>query len=92
MSEEPRGPIEESSILLQKEHERGMKEGAPIARLVMGYNGNARDNLVWNEEEGWIAYSLNNKVIVETIQGRKQRILTPGNTEISVIIYIYIYI
>jgi hypothetical protein len=31
--------------------------------LLLGYNGNAHDNIVWNEKKGWMAYSVNNKVI-----------------------------
>jgi hypothetical protein len=36
----------------------------------IGYNGNAKDNLAWNNSEGWFAYSTANRLIIERISDK----------------------
>lgn len=45
--------------------------------MINGYDGfgGVHDNLAWNSEEGWIVYSLNNKVVFETTKSRSQKVL-----------------
>ena len=44
------------------------------ATIVNGYDGfgGVHDNLVWCHEQGWIAYTLHNKVIIEHAKTREQ--------------------
>mmetsp|Transcript_22941 Transcript_22941/g.22258 ORF Transcript_22941/g.22258 Transcript_22941/m.22258 type:complete len:136 (-) Transcript_22941:1848-2255(-) len=47
------------------------------AEICTGYDGfgGVHDNLVWNVEEAWMAYTLHNKVILENTKTRQQSIL-----------------
>lgn len=53
--------------------------------MLNGYDGfgGVHDNLAWNSEEGWIVYSLNNKVIFETTKSRSQKVLIDSTVQIS---------
>lgn len=37
--------------------------------------GGVHDNIVWNSEDGWMAYTLNNKLIFEDMKTRQQMIM-----------------
>ena len=77
-----------SELLAQTStHSLRPEKAAPELRLsaFVGYNGeNAHENLIWNVAAGWFAYSVNNKVVIETLGGKEQRVLQHGHdSEIS---------
>jgi hypothetical protein len=45
--------------------------------------GGAHDNLVWNAEEAWAAYTLNNKVIFENTKTRAQTVIIDSIVQLS---------
>ena len=45
-------------------------------KSIIGYNGNARDNLVWHAHTGFFAYTVACNVIVENLNNNHQTILT----------------
>ena len=49
---------------------------------VNGYDGfgGVHDNLVWDSQGGWLAYTLHNKVIFENSKTREQQVLTDSTT------------
>jgi hypothetical protein len=57
--------------LLMDEEEAGDKEIMPS--IVNGYDGfgGVHDNIAWNHHEGWIVYTLHNKVIFEDQKTRE---------------------
>jgi WD40 repeat protein len=54
-------------------------------QVLNGYDGfgGVHDNLVWNQVEGWMAYTLHNKVIFETVKTREQTVLVEGTAQLS---------
>lgn len=48
-----------------------------VPSIVNGYDGfgGVHNNLVWDQSEGWMAYSLHNKVIFELVKTREQTVL-----------------
>ncbi|WAQ96619.1 WDR90-like protein [Mya arenaria] len=52
-------------------------------RSVIGYNGNARNNMVWHPDTGLFVYSSGNTVIVEDLTTNAQRHLAGHVEEIS---------
>lgn len=53
---------------------------------ITGYNGNRGSNLVWHPSEGWFAYGDRNRVIVEKISDKTQRVFYPfGDAEVGAI-------
>ena len=42
--------------------------------IINGYDGKggAHDNMIWNSHDGWIAYTIQNKVIFEVLKSREQ--------------------
>jgi len=59
--------------------------------LVNGYDGfgGVHDNLVWNQQDGWVAYTLHNKVIFETVKTREQTILCDSASQLSTVALSY---
>lgn len=55
--------------------------------VVNGYDGfgGVHDNLVWCPEDGWMAYTLHNKVIFENVKTRDQTVLFDSTTQLSTI-------
>ena len=49
---------------------------------VNGYDGfgGVHDNVVWSQAEGWMAYTLHNKVIFESVKTREQTVLSDSTT------------
>jgi len=45
--------------------------------VINGYDGfgGKNNNLIWNPNGGWIAYTLNNKLIHENCKSREQTVL-----------------
>jgi hypothetical protein len=45
--------------------------------VVSGYDGfgGVHDNIVWHQADGWMAYTLHNKVIFENVKTREQTVL-----------------
>ncbi len=58
-------------------------EGILSPELLVGYNGHAHDNIVWNEKAGWMAYSVRNKLVVEDVRAKTQEIFTDLEADIS---------
>lgn len=54
-------------------------------QLIMGFNGNAHENIIWNEQANWIGYTIGNKLIIEDIRTRYQEIYIEQEAEISTI-------
>ncbi|XP_059835285.1 WD repeat-containing protein 90 isoform X3 [Hypanus sabinus] len=52
-------------------------------KVVIGYNGNGRGNMVWNPDTGLFAYSCGCLVVVEDLHSGSQRHLTGHTGEIS---------
>ncbi|KAL9642518.1 hypothetical protein ABK040_011085 [Willaertia magna] len=50
---------------------------------IVGYNGNARDNLLWIEKFGLIVYTSGNNIIVENLTNREQKHLIGHEYDIS---------
>jgi len=50
--------------------------------VLNGYDGfgGVHDNLVWCAEDGWMAYTLHNKVIFENVKTRDQTVLFDSTT------------
>ena len=46
-------------------------------KVINGYDGTngVHSNLVWNVDAGWCAYTLYNKVIIEHIKTRNQKVV-----------------
>jgi len=38
---------------------------------LIGYNSETHDNLIWNQKENWMAYSVENLLIIEEIKPEK---------------------
>uniref|UniRef100_A0A8C4QWK5 CFA20 domain-containing protein n=1 Tax=Eptatretus burgeri TaxID=7764 RepID=A0A8C4QWK5_EPTBU len=65
----------------QSYHEKGKQ---PIhLKSILGYNGNARANIVWYTSSGLLAYSCGRILILEELQSGKQRYLAAHMEEIS---------
>jgi len=45
-------------------------------QLIIGYNGNGRDNLVWHPYTGFFAYTIGCNIIVENLNSSQQTILS----------------
>jgi len=57
------------------------------ASVVNGYDGfgGVHDNLVWCQQDGWMAYTLHNKVIFESVKTREQTVICDSATQLSTI-------
>lgn len=51
--------------------------------MITGYNGHAHDNIIWDEKFGWVAYTVRNKLIIETVADKNQKIYLEQETDIS---------
>jgi len=47
--------------------------------------GGVHDNVVWNQADGWMAYTLHNKVIFESVKTREQTVLCDSTSHLSTI-------
>ena len=64
----------------------GNKHGLEY-KFCIGLSLNSMNNLVFNKERNWFAFSVNNKIIIEYLTGeRKQKILNHSKDEISCLI------
>lgn len=54
-------------------------------RTYIGYNGAPQSNVIWNEKGGWTLYTLNNKVVLESLKDRSQVVLIETGAELSCI-------
>jgi hypothetical protein len=54
-------------------------------KLLLGYSTNSTRNIVLSKENGWFAFTVNNKIVVEFLEeSRSQIILDEHLDEISV--------
>jgi hypothetical protein len=55
------------------------------ADIVNGYDGfgGVHDNLIWNSEAGWAAYTLHNKLIFEDTKSRLQTVIIESDTQLA---------
>ena len=53
--------------------------------VVNGYDGfgGVHDNVVWCQQDDWMAYTLHNKVIFENVKSREQTVLCDSATQLS---------
>jgi len=53
--------------------------------VVNGYDGvgGVHENLVWNSDAGFIAYTLNNKIIIEWTKSKRQVVISDSTTQLS---------
>uniref|UniRef100_H2ZR20 CFA20 domain-containing protein n=1 Tax=Ciona savignyi TaxID=51511 RepID=H2ZR20_CIOSA len=58
------------------------EEGLKL-RAVVGYNGNGRNNLIWNPHTGVLAYSCGTVVVIEILQTSEKRYFNEHDEEIS---------
>ncbi|XP_061665809.1 WD repeat-containing protein 90 isoform X2 [Syngnathoides biaculeatus] len=58
-------------------------EAGMMLKVVIGYNGNGRGNLVWSPDQGLFAYSCGGVVVVENVNSGHQRHLQGHREEIS---------
>ena len=54
-------------------------------QIVNGYDGSygAHSNLVWHSHDGWMAYTIHNKVVFEVLKSREQTVVCDGQTYLS---------
>lgn len=45
--------------------------------------GGVHDNVVWSQADGWMAYTLHNKVVFESVKTREQTILCDSSSHLS---------
>ena len=53
--------------------------------VVSGYDGfgGVHDNIVWHQADGWMVYTLHNKVIFENVKTREQTVLSDSASQLS---------
>jgi hypothetical protein len=53
--------------------------------VVSGYDGfgGVHDNIVWHQADGWMVYTLHNKVIFENVKSREQTVLCDSASQLS---------
>ena len=73
--------IEKEDVLIGNPFED--KEAIIKSEIIIGYNGNSHDNIVWNEKEGWIAYTIRNKLVIEDVRERRHAIFSDHESDIS---------
>eukprot|EP01022_Parablepharisma_sp_SALTPOND_P017801 TRINITY_DN2893_c0_g1_i1.p1 TRINITY_DN2893_c0_g1~~TRINITY_DN2893_c0_g1_i1.p1 ORF type:complete len:1515 (+),score=148.49 TRINITY_DN2893_c0_g1_i1:576-5120(+) len=56
------------------------------AQKITGYNGNAHDNIFYCQENGWIAFTLGHKLILEDFTSKKQEVYLEQEAEISTMV------
>ena len=77
---------------LTKENEKDFlneKKGLGL-EFCIGLSLNSMNNIIFNKNSNWFAFTVNNKIIIENLKGeRKQRIINSSKDEISCLILSY---
>jgi WD40 repeat protein len=55
--------------------------------VVNGFDGfgGVHDNVVWSQADGWMAYTLHNKLVFESVKSRQQTVLCDSTSHLSTI-------
>jgi hypothetical protein len=79
--------VELQPALVPSEEAGRQPEKVMDAQVVSGYDGfgGVHDNIVWHQAEGWMVYTLHNKVIFENVKTREQTVLCYSASQLSTI-------
>ena len=80
--------MELQPLLVPEEEGKAQPEKIMQPAVVTGYDGfgGVHDNIVWNQAEGWMVYTLHNKVIFENVKSREQTVLCESASQLSTIV------
>ena len=68
----------------ENKNDLGSKKIGLENKFCIGLSLNSMNNIVYNKEKNWFAFTMNNKIIIEYLIGeRKQRIINSSKDEIS---------
>ncbi|KAF6029854.1 WDR90 [Bugula neritina] len=76
-------PVEKSSTFAQKRYVAPENQAGLKLNACLGYNGNGRDNIIWQPESGFFAYTNGCVVVIEDLKTGVQKHLTGHVEEVS---------